>query len=265
MNHREWGRLGASIFWKKFREDKNFRESIKKKWQIAAAKRIKGEINTELTHKEFSLLKSRICGYLAGDGGVYIRKQKNSPIVHYEIKFAPNTHKVAKIFQKAFSRLYKIRMPIRNLGNYYILRVKSKVAVFDLLKTSRFGTKKWRVPFRIIKSKRNKIEWMKAFFDSEGSVGKRSIQIQSVNKIGIKQVQKLLKSLGINSKVYSYKREQKNWSINYILCINRKEDRFKFIKLVNSNNPNKREKMQKMLRAGMAEPGNAPEFKAKLE
>jgi len=106
---------------------------------------------------------------------------------------------------------------------------------------------------------------MRAFFDSEGSVGKKSIQIQSVNERGIKQVQKLLKNLGINSKVYSYERKEKNWSINYILCINRKEDRFKFIKLINSNDPNKKEKMQKMLKAGMAEPGNAPEFKAKLE
>lgn len=255
MSHREWGKLGASIFWKKFKEDKEFRERVREKWQLAASIRVKGEINTELGPKEFFRLKSRICGYLAGDGGVYIRRQKNTSIVHYEIKFYPSDEKVAEIFQKTFYKLYKISMPIKKLGNYYVLRVKSKVAVFDLLKTSEFGTKKWEVPFKILTSRINKIEWIRAFFDSEGSVGKKSIQIQSVNERGIKQIQKLLKILGIDSKVYSYKRKQKNWSVNYILCINRKKDRFKFIKLINSNDPIKKEKMQKIINAGMAEPG----------
>jgi len=198
---------------------------------------------------------------LAGDGGVYVRKQKNAPIIHYEVRFAPSDLTIAKIFQDIFFKLYKIRIPIQNQRNYYSLRVKSKIAVFDLLKDFKFGTKIWRVPFNNLKSEKNKIEWLKAFFDSDGSVGKKSIQIQSVNKNGIKQIRKLLKTLGINSKVYSYKRKEKNWSINYILCLNRKEDRFKFIKLINSDDSNKKEKMRRMLEAGMAEPGNAPEIR----
>jgi len=147
MNRQECGKLGASIFWRKFKEDKDFRNSIKKKWQIAALKRVKGEINTELTSTEFSFLKSRICGYLAGDGGVYIRKQNNNSIIHYEIKFAPNNQKVADLFQETFYKLYRIMMPIQILRNYYLLRVKSKVAVFDLLKATQFGKKKMENTF----------------------------------------------------------------------------------------------------------------------
>ena len=68
----------------------------------------------------------------------------------------------------------------------------SKTAAQDLLNTTKFGVLRWRVPFKILKTKEAKAEWLRAFFDSECYVNKSSIKIQCVSKNGIMGIKKLL-------------------------------------------------------------------------
>ena len=51
-------------------------------------------------------LKARICGYLAGDGSVIIRKD-NGNNLHHIIKFSPDHESLIKPFVQAFKILYK--------------------------------------------------------------------------------------------------------------------------------------------------------------
>jgi len=45
------------------------------------------------------------------------------------------------------------------------------------------------------------------------------IQLQSVNKKGLEQTEDLLKGLGIDSEIYSYKRKQKKIGIQIIYFV----------------------------------------------
>jgi hypothetical protein len=77
-----------------------------------------------------------ICGFLAGDGSVRIRKGK-----HYEICFYPDDLTMARIFQELFYQVYGKRMKIKKekwLGDCYILRTKFKKACLDLLSLASF-------------------------------------------------------------------------------------------------------------------------------
>lgn len=160
-----------------------------------------------------------LCGFLSGDGSV----QDRYP--HYEIDFYPDDKKVALIYRGIFRDLYNKKLVIRKqrryFGNCFSLRVKYKKAFMHLKSLTTFGRLRWRVPRFVLKEYALKKAWLRAFFDCEGYVNPNGkvIQIQTVNKAGLKQVKSMLNSLDINSNTYKYERKNKNWNTNYILCI----------------------------------------------
>lgn len=206
--------------------------------------------NTNLTS-----LKARIFGYLAADG--YVSVVKNKKGNSYEVNFYPDDYATLVAFVQAFRAVYK-KEPLvyRFKGkNVFYVRCRNKEICNDLLSISKFKSLEWNFPFKVFNNLKSKKEWLRAFFDSEGYVARKYIQVQSVNKKGLTSVQKLLKEFGIESKMYVYKRKEKSWNTNYLLNINRMDMRIKFFKKIGFNHTLKRKKLQELINAGMAESG----------
>ncbi len=200
-------------------------------------------------------LKARVCGYLAGDGSIFKRRNASLNSFRYDIAFYPDNLEMAESFNQAFYKLYDRRFKIRKhkFKKYYKLKGCHQVAYFDLTKITKFGTHDWRVPFDFLKTNPMKVEWLKAFFDCESYVGKNKIQLQSVNKKGICEIKDLLENLDIEtSKIYKYERKQKNWNTNYLLEIRKKSNLNKYLKLIGFNHSSKKNKLKSQL-AGMPE------------
>lgn len=223
----EFGKKGVTIRWK--RHHKNISDNLKNK--------------NKFNHL---LLKARLCGFLAGDGTVKIRvenKRKNA--THYEIYFYPDHPSLIKAYLEAFTELYGKKPLVKNEGNYYRVRTQCKVTCLDLLKVCKFGVHSWTVPFNFLTNDKLKKEWLRAFFDCESYVGKKVVQLQSVNKKGLNQINNILKEFGIESKIYKYKRKNKNWNINYILCIMKEDARRAYLDKIGFNHDIKLTKLKK--------------------
>lgn len=233
------------------------KSSSEKRWEKVMQKEAE-----ELALKNtdyYKELKARICGYLAGDGCITISKaNKNSDVNCYEILFYPDDVKMAEAFVFAFKEIYGKEIIIKKDYDYDMFRLakRAKTASLDLLSMANFGTYNWRVPANFLATDKMKIEWLKAFFDCEAHVQKNGIiVVQSVNKNGLEDVRKLLAGFGINSKMYKYVRKQKNWSINYLLHVLRKDAVKKYFDTVNFYHGRKKAKLASFFNAEVAEPG----------
>ena len=200
-------------------------------------------LNNKMNNPEDTLYLARICGFLCGDGNisVWVDKNKHS---HHEVRFFPDDLEMAFVFIDTFEKFYGKRPSLTNRKNFYSVLACSKVATKHLRNNFVFGVYIWRAPMNILNSDVNKIEFIRAFFDCEAHVGKRSICVQSVCKEGLLDIKEMLFDLGINSKIYMYKRKNKNWKDNYLLFIIGKENIIKYHKLVGFNHS---------VKAGMAE------------
>lgn len=89
---------------------------------------------------------------------------------------------------------------------------RSKLAYYDLQKYGRYYSQNWNIPASIIKSSKNvKKEFIRTFFDDEGSVilGQRELMLYSINLIGLQQIHELLEEFSIRGKIksgYGFKR-----------------------------------------------------------
>jgi len=190
------------------------------------------------------VLRARICGYLAGDGSISKRFDKVQRKMHHDIVFYPDNESVAKNFICSFEALYGKRPKMLNLGNYFKVRTELKPACVDLLKEGSFRSLEWSIPKFVLKNKELMKEWLRAFFDCESYVGPRIIQVQSVNKEGLIHIQKVLKTFGVESRIYEYKRKNPNWNINYLLSIMKLDSRLKYLKTIGFNHPIKQQKLE---------------------
>lgn len=256
---------GGKSFAKRLKEDSKFRRRISENrklikgtdWIKIASKKgvearqiirekqnkiIENNLLLKLKDKKTYLLIARLCGFLAGDGHIKLRTDKKG-WHHHEIRFYPDNLDIANLFVKTFKELYEKEPRTTPLHNFYKIAVTSKVACNHLLKISTYDTHNWNIPDFVLKTDELKAEFLKAIFDCEASVGKRNIQFQSVNKKGIKQVSNLLQGIGIHSKIYSYKRSNPNWNINYILVVSRKENIKRYAELIGFNHPVKQQKL----------------------
>ena len=202
---------------------------------------------------DIGILKSRLCGFLVGDGSVFIRKEKKTGKVHHELRFYPDNLVLAKIFLETFDKVYGRKCGLRSESNgkYFMIYINCKNAILDLLSLSKFKSTKWTLP-KNMKSREAKVEWLRAYFDCDGYVGPHYIQAQSVNGGGLKKVQNLLSEFGISSKMYVYHRKEKSWNTNYLLNINRKEMKLRFLKEIGFNHPLKRKKLENIMNAEVA-------------
>ncbi|MFH1181728.1 MAG: LAGLIDADG family homing endonuclease [Candidatus Woesearchaeota archaeon] len=204
--------------------------------------RITSGIKAKEKYEEYKLLKAKILGFLAGDGHVSIRKERKS--LHHEIEFYPDRENLAHQFTAAFNALYGQMPAIKIRKNFFAVRIASKAACKDLLTTAKFGVLNWRVPFSYLRSPKQQTEWLRAYYDCEAYVDKTKIVPQPVNKEGLLEVQKLLKRFNVESRIYEYKRKNKNWNTNYLLFIQKKKSRKVFLNKIGFNHPVKLEKLR---------------------
>lgn len=242
-------------FFKNNAEPLDEKWGLRKRWDKEFSKLIQS-INKKKNHY-YSKLKASLCGYLAGDGSLTKSLNKSRKNFHYYVRFYPDDLEMAENIDNAFYKLYNKRLKIvkHKPYNCYLLQSGNKVVYYDLIKIGTFGTLDWRVPFDFLKTNHMKIEWLRAFFDSEAFVGDRTIQVQSVNKNGLNDIKKLLLDFGVETtKIYEYKRKNKNWNINYLLNICGKENLKNYLKLVSFTHSIKRKKLETIC-AGVAESG----------
>ncbi|MBI2141599.1 hypothetical protein HYU16_04205 [Candidatus Woesearchaeota archaeon] len=190
-------------------------------------------------------LKARILGYLAGDGNIYIGKTIHNR--HYSIRFFPDHSSLLEPFCEAFVKVYNKAPIIKQLKNKYCVTVDSKTVLFNIISSARFGVVKWEVPFAFLSNEQSKIEWLRAFFDAEGYVGKDHIKIQTVNKKGMNQVMELLEHFGIQTNMYEYKPKNSRWRTNHILIIHTKVSRIRFLEKIGFNHSQKKQKLEQTL------------------
>lgn len=199
-----------------------------KRWNNVYQK-IKDHVS-QIPKEEYLLHKSRLLGYISGDGSIRMRPHKNNKNhMHYEISFYPDDLKMAKKYQESILRLYLKETKRKDEGNHFSIRFKHKYATIDLIKEATLGTNDWKIPDFVINNNRYLKEWLKAFYDSEAYVSEKVVRVESVNQKGIEQIKKCLEQLGIKPRQYKYIRKQENWQNNHILIIARKEDRKKFL------------------------------------
>lgn len=221
--------------WLKFASLKGV--EVRKKMRAKQESEIKAYVKKRLESRDTYRLLSRLCGFIMGDGYLSIRREKGKKWFHHEISFYPDNIEVAELFRDTFKDIYKKEPSIKTLNNYFRVRVVSPVACKHLSSFSKFSTLDWRIPDFVLKDNESKIEFLRAIFDCEGYVGKRNIQFQSVNREGIYQIKYLLMELGIISSIYSYKRTNPRWNINYILVISRRENIKKYAQTIGFNHP----------------------------
>jgi len=176
--------------------------------------------------KKSLLIKAAICGFLAGDGSVQKRKEKN--YYKHQIDFFPDDKIMMNTYLKQIKKLYNKTPSIRKKNKFYSVRISSKTIYEDLTNHAKFGLKNWTLPKNLFELKEAKQNWLKAFFSAEAYVNKSCIKIQTVNKEGMKEISNVLNSLGIYNNYYEYNPKKKSESPVYIINILRKESRLKF-------------------------------------
>jgi intein-encoded DNA endonuclease-like protein len=197
-------------------------------------------------HKRGNIhLICRLCGFVAGDGNIYIGSKKTNR--HYLLRFFPDHSSLIKPFKNAIMNIYNKKPKVRKLKNYFCITIDSKTVVLDLLRYAKFGKLNWNVP-KIATTKRNAREWLRAFFDCEAYVNRAYIRVHSINLKGLKQVKNLLAHFDIRSKIYEYRPKNKKWNANYQLMIFRKEDRIKFLREIGFNHAIKLKKLKYFLK-----------------
>jgi DNA-binding transcriptional regulator WhiA len=219
------------------------RANIRTYWQKRQAKE-RAWISNNSKNKLH--LKALVFGYLAGDGHVGIREEKDLG-AHNEAAFYPDDPSMMSQFLVALKAVYNITPTIRKHQNFYSIRFNSKVVIEDLLKNAAFGVRTWSIP-HFVKTDKNLLkDWLKAFFDAEGYISNKVIRVQTVNEKGIKEIQKLLGLFHIKSRRYKYLPKNIKWSANHILVISEKESRLKFLNEIGLNHSIKLTKLKESL------------------
>lgn len=187
-------------------------------------------------------LKARLCGFLAGDGSVSVRRD-NLGSLHYVLRFFPDHESLIPPFEESLMGLYGKSPIVKKWTGHNGVICYSKTAVMDLMCLADFGIRRWRVPFNILTDEKSKVEWLRAFFDAEGYVGKGRIRVQTVNGKGMDDVGRLLTELGIGFGRYSYSPKRPGWSKVHIIVISRKSERIKFLNTVGFNHSLKQSRL----------------------
>ncbi len=226
-------------------------KAVRSRWD-KEEKRFSDNIARIKSDPKFYLLKSRLLGFLAGDGYITKRKEKSLQAIHYAVEFFPDHYSMIPPYVEAFKYLYLKEPCVKEKTNFFSVRSSHKYACNDLLSIIPLGTHDWGVPFDFLINIESKKEWLRAFFDCEAHVSKKKITVQSVNHNGLIQVQRLLTEFGIESKIYSYVRKNPRHNTNYLLCIMKKESRKTFLTNIGFNHKLKQEKLKKVLNASVS-------------
>lgn len=188
--------------------------------------KITNERSKILQTNEGRILKAMICGFLAGDGSVQMRKEKS--FYHYQLDFFPDDKLMMKKYIYAINKVYKKNPCIKIKNKFFCVRKTSKTIVTDLLKIAKFDTKNWSLPHSLLTCNKSKAAWLNAFFSAEAYVNSKVIRVQTVNKNGMNKISELLEYFQIKHKRYEYQPKKDNHSKVHIISINQKSERKKY-------------------------------------
>jgi hypothetical protein len=196
----------------------------------------------------------KIHGYVASDGGIYPYKNKDIHgrklrIRRYlRTKFYNTEETLILDFLKTIRKIYPKIKSIKYYPKRYEIDVHNNRISKDILKLGKIGSRVWEVPQKL--NRRQKIIWLRAFADGEGSVYNadynRYLVIDSINVRGLKEVSSILKSLGIEN--HFYRIDFKGY-ISYRIKISRKENLTRFCKVVGFNHPKRMKKLKEAIKS----------------
>ena len=202
----------------------DYSERNKKVAQARWKKVIEKEKRNIPTDNKSLLLKSLLCGLLAGDGSVQIRNEKKS--IHYQLDFFPDDKYMLDKYCEIIQKLYNKKPQIKNKQNFFSVRLGSKTIIEDLNEISNFGLKEWTLPEELWKIEGAKENWLSGFFSAEAYVGPNCIKLQTINEKGMNKISELLNELEIEHCSYQYTPKNLKHSKVYIIFINKKEAEF---------------------------------------
>ncbi|MBI1972899.1 hypothetical protein HYS50_02755, partial [Candidatus Woesearchaeota archaeon] len=178
-----------------------------------------------------------VCGALAGDGNIHIRKHKHD----YTLKCVGNPKDEILFYQTILIPLFQIvfnfkpRIGYKDQGTTFGFVVHSKALCTYLTKIIRLPKGKkhpfLRIPKIFLSSKKLRISFIRGLFDTDGCVSFKKmyrsypyypvISLNSKTKRLIKQTAGILKKLGFrSSETYDYKVKDKRNKKGYTI-INR--------------------------------------------
>jgi transcriptional regulator with XRE-family HTH domain len=168
----------------------------------ANIKNILSEMKLKKPTKEYKNLtpeKAYILGVLCGDG--YIDNKS----IRLEIR---KDEEFIKLFTKCLERTYgiKYKYAYKKKRNTFLFSISAKILCKDLLKYGSCRTESWKVPKEILNSKNKNIiiGFLRGIYDSEGSIGKYTINLTSVSTEGLADLLIMLRKVGIESKIRKY-------------------------------------------------------------
>ena len=147
--------------------------------------------------------KTRIIAHLKADGCIFRAGRKKT---NYWIKYEVRDKKQLQEFADDIKNVYGLDVkwstnPSGFTGKLIpLVYVRSKMIFEDLSKYGGFVSEKWSVPPEILNSTNQmKREFLRAFFDDEGTITNNEIRLYSINEQGIVQIKTLLEEFHIFS------------------------------------------------------------------
>ena len=135
-----------------------------------------------------------------GDGALY--RHKHDYIMKYEVK----DRSFIKSFEKDVRKVYGLAMTkgFNRSGKTGVMipyvKVRSKEAFEDLMSYGEYKSAAWSIPEAVKAAGEDvRIEFIRAFFDDEGSVVPREARFYSTNIEGISGMAGLLRGFGIET------------------------------------------------------------------
>jgi len=203
--------------------------------------------------------RAEILGYLAAEGNEYHYAQTHWRffptrglsgkwyLIHYKqdaVEFTNLDLAIQQRFLDLLDRVYG--MDKARFDRKGRVRIRPRTVVSDLLSHSRLGCLSWQVPKAVMAGDCSpRAAWCRGYADGDGTVAKTEICLDSTNSLGLNQVQDLLQSLGIHSKVRGpYSREP--YLDRFSLVIH-KESLRQYAGLIGFNHPKKTHALTKPL------------------
>lgn len=198
-----------------------------------------------LVGDEANKIKAGICGLLAGDGSVQVRKQ--GKYIRYDLYLFADDKEMTESYLNFIEKIYSKKPVVFKRYNMLVSRITSKTIVQDLKSISKFGIHTWDLPDSLFSIDGAKEYWLKGFFSAEGYVNPKYIKTQSVNIEGLNKVSNLLNDIGIANRTYVYKPKNPNHSPVGMLFIRPKDARKTFYEKVGFWHSKKERNLKKSL------------------
>ena len=179
-----------------------------------------------------SIEKSEILGLLCAEGYynsstvTYLEYDKRRKKTYKRtkklniIEFTNKNKFLLSHFQKLINKEYDYTVNITDTGSCLRIRISKNNIVNDLISYTNFNSEDWKVPKTIINGSDDiKIAFIRGFYEGDGIKSDRILQtlrvrICSKNLKGLKQLEKILKSLDIESHIYNESNKRIFYTLN---------------------------------------------------